>query len=92
MKVKSFKCFKHKLKKIFQVFFNIAMIIVIAFLIVQTIHIKKELQVSKANEFKLFSEINKQNEAIFDLQKNIISLDKIISEQHQDIKKIQNKK
>lgn len=83
---------KRKPKQYAQLLFNILMAAAVLFLFMQNIHIKQELKFIKANEFKLFGDINKQSAAIFDLQKNIISLDKINTEQYQEIKKLQKKK
>ena len=68
---------KRKPKQYAQLLFNILMLVAVSFLFVQNIYIKKELQVSKANEYKLFEEVNKLRKDVFDLKLNIIALDKI---------------
>ena len=86
MKIKNLKFYKRRFFMYGQVLFNIAMIIVVTFLFMQNIHLKKELQCSKANEFKLFNEVNKLEKDVFGLKLNIIAFDKFKVEKIQKLK------
>ena len=90
--IKKIKYFKRRFKRYFQVFFNITVIFLVAFLMMQNIHLKKELQVSKANEFKLFSEVNKLEKDIYNLKVNIVALEKIKIDKNTKTEKLQKKK
>ena len=84
---------KRKPKQYAQLLFNILMIAAVSFLFMQNTLIKKELQVSKANEYKLFEEVNKLRNDVFDLKLNIIALDKIkLSKNTESQNKRRNKK
>ena len=91
MKIKNLKFYKRRFLRYGQPLFNIAMIIVVTFLFIQNIHIKNELQCNKANEFKLFNEVNKIENDIFSLKLNIIALDKIKVEKNTKTEKQQKK-
>lgn len=83
---------KRKPKQYAQLLFNILMLVAVSFLFVQNIHIKKELQVSKANEFKLFNEVNKLEKDIYNLKVNIVALEKIKLDKNTKTEKLQKKK
>ena len=84
--------FKRKPKQYAQLLFNILIVAAVSFLFVQNIHIKKELQVSKANEFKLFNEVNKLEKDIYNLKVNIVALEKIKLDKNTKTEKLQKKK
>ena len=83
---------KRKPKQYAHLLFNILMVVAVSFLFVQNIHIKKELQVSKANEFKLFNEVNKLEKDIYNLKVNIVALEKIKLDKNTKTEKLQKKK
>ena len=83
---------KRKPKQYAQLLFNLLMVVAVSFLFVQNIHIKKELQVSKANEFKLFNEVNKIEKDVFGLKVSIVGLEKIKLDKNINTEKQQKKK
>ena len=91
MIIKNIKRLKRRIIKCVQIIFNIALVVAIVFLFIQNNHLKKELQCSKANEFKLFETVNKQADDIFNLKANIVSITKIVEEQDIKNKKSQKK-
>ena len=82
---------KRKPKQYVQLLFHILMVAAVSFLFVQNIHIKKELQESKANEFKLFNEVNKLEKDIYNLKVNIVVLEKIKLDKNTKTEKLQKK-
>lgn len=83
---------KRKPKQYAHILFNVVMVIAIAFLFVQNIYLKKELQCSKANEFKLFNEVNKLENDIYGLKVSVVGLDKFKLDKNTKIIKQQKKK
>ncbi len=83
---------KRKPKQYAQLLFNLFMVATVSFLFMQNIHIKKELQVCKANEFRLFNEVNKLENDVYGLKESVVGLEKIKLDKNIKTGKQQNKK
>lgn len=94
LKIKKFKYYRRKFSKYGQIFINLVLIVIVAFLFLQNIHLKRELQFNKANEYKLFNEVNKLEKDVFGLKVSVVALEKFKTDKNIKTEKVQkiNKK